>query len=249
MQTCDPFKARQAFKLRFWKNIGIALGVFVSLVWILQFFLSFFLTDVIALAVAFILFFFYLRKRIFGITCSGCTNYIETDTPWKCGHCGTNNIQVYDFPFVNRCGNNDCELEPKAYKCHHCGQMIFLSNDRNENNFAQCVNMKEIPKPVLGQKDANVDELAKRMKDIKITELDIQKAKLDIEHNALKADLEPKKVKTPYQELEEYYLSMVGNEEAARKWRVAIDEEFKLDKDEREKRHIIVDQWVTNRLK
>jgi len=109
--------------------------------------------------------------------------------------------------------------------------------------------MKEIPKPVLGQKDANVDELAKRMKDIKITELDIQKAKLDIEHNALKADLEPKKVKTPYQELEEYYLSMVGNEEAARKWRVAIDEEFKLDKDEREKRHIIVDQWVTNRLK
>ena len=85
-------------------------------------------------------------------------------------------------------------------------------------------------------------------KGIHVKQLKIEEAKLDIEYKGLKAELEPPKQKTAFEDLEEYYMGMMGNDVAAKKWHAAIDAEFPNDPIEREKRHQVVDQWMRNRL-
>jgi hypothetical protein len=41
---------------------------------------------------------------------------------------------------------------------------------------------------------------------------------------------------------------MMGNVDAEKKWRAAIDEEFKNDSEARKRGHKVVDQWMLNRL-
>lgn len=247
MQTYAPLQARQWFKLRAPVNWAITIVVFIPLVFLLQNMLPVFIADVIAIALVFCLFFFFLHKRAIAIECPHCGKYIGTNTPWVCGVCGTKNLRVDDFPFVNRCENKECGCEPKAYKCHHfdCGKLIFLSNDQSEINYAQCVNMPEKSRPVKENKTR--DQVAGLHEGIIVTKLEVEKARLDIEYKGLKAELEPQKKKTAFEELEEYYKGMMGNEDAAKKWKAAIDEEFKTNDDERKKRHLVVNQWMTNR--
>jgi hypothetical protein len=248
MQTHDPLKARNWFKFRAPMNWAISFVVFVPLVFVLQHILPFLIADAIAIAFVFCLHFFYLHKRAIAIKCPHCQRHIQTNTPWVCGVCGTKNLRVDDFPFVNRCENPQCGCEPKAYKCHHhgCARLIFLSKDKSEINFAQCVNMPEPPKPVKRKKEK--DEFSILQQGIQLGKLRLEKAKIDVEYKGLQAHLEPPKTKSAFDELEEYYKSQMGNEDAAKKWHAAIDAQFPNDEDERKRRHWVVDQWMLDRL-
>ena len=199
----------------------------------------------IALAVAFCLYFFVLDKRAIGIECPHCGKYIETNTPWICGYKQCRNENVDDFPFIYRCEH--CGAEPKAYKCHHCDSLIFFTKDHLRVNYAQCVNLPVKSEPV--KKDETLEAVTDLKGGIQVTRLKVEKAKLDVELKGLNKDLEPPpKEKTAFEELEEYFKGMMGNEDAAKKWHAAIDAEFPNDSVEREKRHRVVDQWMTNRL-
>lgn len=246
MQTCDPLNARLWFKLRTPTNWVVAIAVFAVLVFVLQNFIHPLIADAAAIGIAFCIFFFILEKRSIAIICPDCNEYIETNTAWVCGFCQKRNAQTDEFPFINRCEHKDCGQEPKAYQCHHCEELIFFTKDKLKINYAKCVNIPDAPKtdrPV--KKDKGVKQHEEK-RDL-IHELEVTRLKGDLKEAKSKIEPPPKK-KTPFEELDEYYKGSVGNEEAARKWKAAIDKEFKNDPDEREKRHRVVDQWVRNRL-
>ncbi len=245
MQTCNPLRARQWFKLRGAINWAVTIVVFIPLVFVLMHLCEAWLAFAIALAVAFCLHFFVLDKRAIGIECPHCGKYIETNTPWICGYKQCRNENVDDFPFIYRCEH--CGAEPKAYKCHHCDALIFFTKDQLRINYAQCVNLPVKPQPV--KKDKTVEKVVKQNEEKRdlLHELDVTKIKGDIKEAKSRIEPPPKK-KTAFEELEEYYKGMMGNEDAAKKWHAAIDAEFPNDPVEREKRHRVVEQWMLNRL-
>src|ERR1039458_6724021 len=61
------------------------------------------------------------------------------DTPWLCGYKENNlehqNVNTGEYPFVKEC--ECCHKRPKAYQCHHCKELIYLSRDRDNQNFAK----------------------------------------------------------------------------------------------------------------
>jgi DNA-directed RNA polymerase subunit M/transcription elongation factor TFIIS len=138
---------------------------------------------------------------------------------------------------------------PKAYQCHHCRNLIFLSEDKQETAYARCADIPaESPKPETVKKDEKMETASELKKDIHVTGLMVEKAKLDVELKVLHQNLTPPpKEKTAFEQLEEYYKGMMGNEDAAKKWHAAIDAEFPNDPVEREKRHRVVNQWMTNK--
>src|SRR5205814_2210115 len=79
--------------------------------------------------------------------CEHCDRFIESDTPWVCGFCSAKNTKPEDYSFLFKCQH--CSAVPKAYKCHHagCGELIFLSEDRLEENFACCINSPHLAQP------------------------------------------------------------------------------------------------------
>ena len=242
MQTCDPLKARQWFKWRAPINWAISIVAFIPLVFILQNLLPFVVADVIALALVFCLFFFFLHKRAIAIECPHCHKHIETNTPWICGnkdkHC--RNDQVDDFPFIHRCQH--CDFIPKAYQCHHCGELIFLSKDKQETGCAKCADIPAQSKPV--KKDPTAGKASKQNteKSDLLHELEVTKIRGEIKKE--KASLEPPKAKT----IEDKYRVIIKDEDDAQKLRVSIDEECKNDPVERAKRHAMVDAIMRETL-
>jgi len=247
MQTCDPLQARQWFKLREAVNFAVVIVGFIVLDAILWPAAGGFIAGTVSIVVMFCVFFFILHKRTIGIECPHCRNFIETNTPWVCGFCGAKNQRIDDFPFVYRCEH--CGAEPKAYKCHYsdCEELIFFTNDQLRINYAQCVNLPVKSKPV--KRDKKMEVVAELNEGIQVAKLKVEKAKYDVELKGLNKDLEPpSKEKTAFEQLEEYYKGMMGNEDAAKKWHAAIDAEFPNDPLEREKRHEVVKQWMANKL-
>ena len=105
--------------------------------------------DVIALGVAYYFYILWERRPI-RLACPKCEKIILSNTPWVCGVCRKPNLNTTEFPFVHKCGNPDCGFEPKAYRCHHededgivCGEMIYLSEERDKLNYAYCLNAPE----------------------------------------------------------------------------------------------------------
>jgi hypothetical protein len=245
MQTCDPLQARQWFKLREAVNFAAVIGGFIVLDAFLWLIAGGFIAGTVSIAVMFCVFFFILHKRAIGIECPSCGKYILTNTPWICGFCGAKNFRVDDYPFVGRCGNKECGAEPKAYQCHHCEKLIFFTPDRQKFNFAKSVNIPDKSRPVEVKKDER-GEVAAR---VQLKELMVKEAGYDVELKNLRQNLEPPpKEKTAFEQLEEYYKGMMGNEDAAKKWHAAIDAEFPNDPVERERRHEVVKQWMANKL-
>ena len=223
---------------------AISIAVYIVLFFLLTLALDGFLAFIIAVIATGCLFFFYLDRRAMGIECPSCGKYILTNTPWICGFCGAKNFRVDEYPFVGRCGNKECGAEPKAYQCHHCEKLIFLTPDRQNFNFAKSVNVPDKPGPVEVKKDKRAEVAAR----VQLKELMVREAGYDVELKNLRQNLEPPpKEKTSFEQLEEYYKGMMGNEDAAKKWHAAIDAEFPNDPVEREKRHRVVDQWMANR--
>ena len=78
----------------------------------------------------------FWKRRPIRLRCRECREVIITNTPWVCGYCRKPNLNPLEFPFVDKCANPECGLEPKTYRCHHCNKFIFLTPDKDQINFA-----------------------------------------------------------------------------------------------------------------
>jgi hypothetical protein len=67
-----------------------------------------------------------------------CRKYIAADDPWICGHCDffnrperieTSGSNVYKYWLTQKCSK--CSNLPSSYLCHHCGEIIYLTAERN----------------------------------------------------------------------------------------------------------------------
>jgi hypothetical protein len=252
MQTCDPLEARQWFKLREAVNFAVVIGGFIVLDAILWPVAGGFIAGTVSIVVMFCVFFFILHKRTIGIRCPRCQNFIETNTPWICGVCGAHNLCTDDFPFVGRC--QKCRAEPKAYQCHHkkCGELIFFTKDRQEINFAKCVNIPVPKRPIRVEKDEHMEEMVKLDKGIQLTERKVKKAELDVKLKEFKDVLEPQKPRTQKDATEESFASfedrnMTGAEIVRRK-KAENAEKYKNDPVKLEQQNRLVDQWGRENL-
>lgn len=93
------------------------------------------LLDGIGIFVALGVYFFVLDELPVSVTCNACRKIVSSNTPWVCGICKKPNLKADEFPFVACCEH--CSAQPKAYKCHHCGDMIFLTKDAFAEGHAQ----------------------------------------------------------------------------------------------------------------
>jgi hypothetical protein len=71
-----------------------------------------------------------LIKRL----CPRCGKYVGSDLQWRCGRCGHENRNTREFSFLDKC--EECKQPPKAYRCHWCGQSIFLDRDKDDKHCA-----------------------------------------------------------------------------------------------------------------
>jgi hypothetical protein len=249
MQTTDPLEARMWFKWREPVNWAIVLFSFIVLDAVLWPVAGGFIAGSASIAVMFCVFFFILHKRTIGIECPHCKNYIETNTPWICGVCGAANLHTDDFPFVGRCEH--CRAEPKAYQCHHrtCRELIFLTKDKLEINFARCVNMPfaQDPEPVKEE-----DDVEKLDKGIQLTERMVKKAKLDAELMEIERITKPPKEK-PLREILEDDLTRLldrdmGAAEIGERMRATLAEKYKNDPEALKRANLTIDRFVRDHL-
>jgi hypothetical protein len=142
IQECTPLEARRVFRTRPLKNLAIgalAFGAIFSLVFLS---LNVLVVGLVALVAAAVVY-FYLDSRVIFIECPECRKTVDTSTPWLCGFKECRNENTDEFPFIHECGI--CHSVPKAYQCHHCGELIFLSTDEQKIHAAKCL---VAPKPV-----------------------------------------------------------------------------------------------------
>jgi hypothetical protein len=251
MQTVDPLEARRWFVWKGPINWAISIAVFIPVFFLLMQFLGGFLAFIIVFAAVSCLFFYGLDKRAIGIQCPHCRQYIESNTPWICGNKDTphRNDQVDEFPFINHCQH--CGFMPKAYQCHHCFKLIFLSEDKQVTAFAKCADIPiEVPEPV--KKDPAVEEITKLDKGIQVTERMVKKAELDVKLKEFKDVLEPKKDRTQREITEESFANfedrnMTGAEIVRRK-KAENAEKYKDDPAQLERQNLLVDQWARDNL-
>lgn len=66
--------------------------------------------------------------------CPHCGKYLPTSLDWKCGFCDYANskTQIYSFLYQCEC----CKAEPKAYRCQHCDEVIFLDKNNDDTHCA-----------------------------------------------------------------------------------------------------------------
>lgn len=176
------------------------------------------------------------EKRPILMLCPKCEGIISSQTPWVCKACGKENRKVAEFPFVHKCGNPDCGVEPKAYRCHHeikngefCGEMIFLSEDRDKTNYAHCLNSPaEVPAPTERTIKRQTHEETKedRVNEIEIAELELKLKKIDNER-------EGPKIKSPAdlkkEACERDYVAIMGVHEYLRRKTDEVKELYKND--------------------
>ena len=165
-----------------------------------------------------------------------------TNTPWVCGFCKAANNNVDDFPFIHRCQH--CSAEPKAYKCHHCGELIFLTDDQLKANHAFCLGteVQLVPPPPAP------DEAAHQKREVETLQHQVIVARLTAELNKVKNQAELSKKKSPEQKIEEslteHLASNMAGFRAARNVKMALAEELKDDPDLLEKANASVDEWL-----
>jgi hypothetical protein len=112
--------------------------------------------------------------------CNHCGKYIPVQTVWKCGFCDAENKNTRTFSFLYKCQH--CEAIPKAYRCHHCAEIIYLEADKDDKHCATALKQEppKEPKPV--------SEI--RREEIETKEFQLATADLDIELARKKRELE-----------------------------------------------------------
>ena len=253
-KICNPLAARWWFKYGIHMNFVYVLIGFIVFIFALQHFFYPLGVDVVAVGLAYVVFFYVLGKPAIAIECPNlkCGKYIETNTPWKCGNpkCQKDNEQVEKFPFVYHCQH--CGVEPKAYKCHHCGEIIFLGKDRLETICATLVRPPEKIKPKPFKKNPVADKIDQENESIRRTEFELRKAKLDLQLKVAKKELEPEKKMTEEEKLEEDAKEFEDREMSGAKivarWKARNAVLFKDDPIELEKADARADKWATKHL-
>jgi hypothetical protein len=241
-QPCDLLKARAWFKMRGGVNWVVTIGFFIPVYFVLMLIFGTIIAFAASTAAALALFFFVLDKRAVKILCDKCQKPIMTNTPWVCGFCKAANNNVDDFPFIHRCQH--CSAEPKAYKCHHCGELIFLTDDQLKANHAFCLGteVQLVPPPPAP------DEAAHQKREVETLQHQVIVARLTAELNKVKNQAELSKKKSPEQKIEEslteHLASNMAGFRAARNVKMALAEELKDDPDLLEKANASVDEWL-----
>jgi hypothetical protein len=232
-ETPDPLTARSRFISRRPRNIGVIGGMFILCVSALSLFWSILLPgaflpmlacDVLALSGAYYLYVLWDKRPI--RLCCGCEEILLTTTPWVCGVCKRVNRNANEYPFVHRCEHSDCGAEPKAYKCHHCNELIFLTEDEDKTNYAYCLNSPdELPKP---------DERAEKLKKIKEKkeekEAVLDSLKVEEELRKKRRALKVEKKKTAKEHLKESVSSRMELEQARDALKASFARKYKGSK-------------------
>jgi hypothetical protein len=146
----DPVASRGYLKRRVFESWCLLVGLFLALVllfsWISSLLFSSFLPmlggNVLAGLIAGYAYLVW-SKHPPRLRCRNCRGIVLGNTPWVCGECGHRNLAVNQFPFVHEC--EQCHLPPKAYQCHHCDQLMFLSEDEDKHRFAYRIADRQTP--------------------------------------------------------------------------------------------------------
>lgn len=180
------------------------------------------LGDVVAIGIVYYLYTQWNNRPIF-IRCEKCRKSISSSTPWVCGFCKEPNRNAKEFPFVRECEH--CHGEPKAYRCHHCTEMmlVYLSEDKDTRNYAYCLNTKG--------EAADPDEQTERQKEKEQKQHQIEVAELELKLKAINEKRDGPKLKTPLEQKKEQfdrgYAASMGIREYAAKKRAEVAEELK----------------------
>jgi hypothetical protein len=259
--SADPLTSRERFASRRYLNqarLGTGFIVFAliwSPLWLLLLPVSLGVS-LLALALGYAAAFGLVRyyhivweKRPLRLRCPNCRKVVVTNTPWVCGYCRQPNLNPLEIPFVDKCANPACGIEPKTYRCHHCNEFIYLTPDRDEINYAYRFNS---PKDTT---EADIE--AKKQKEerekgryahsqrvlSKNDELDL--AKLEEELAIIRMRI--KKTKTVGKpnskeaKLEEDYNEATESADLVRRLKEKISVEFKGNASEIRRRHALVD--------
>ena len=170
--------------------------------------------------------FFLLEKRPIGFCCPHCEEHISSNTPWVCGFKECNNLNVVEHSFLNSC--ETCAAEPKAYTCHHCGKIIFLSSDKLTANAARCLNLS-----IASSQTKAGDSQKDRQEQKQQREHAVAMAELDAKLGDLKKRTEEPKLKKPGEKMaekfEQSYVESMGPREYARRKLKEVEELYKDD--------------------
>jgi hypothetical protein len=241
----SPQTAKRRFKIRNWLSIIFAIAIFIILAVAFMRLMPAWMAETISAVIVVSIYFTFLNNRAIKIRCPNteCDGIIKSNTPWKCGNpkCHKDNEKADVFSFVDRCEH--CETEQKAYKCHHCGEIIYFSEDKSKSLCAtfvtNVVRKKSVPK-----------KIADEIETIRKTEHELKKAKLNLELKIIKDELEPKKEKTHEEILRESVKDFKDrNMSGARIYAELMAENariFKDDPDERERQDLLVKMWAQN---
>jgi hypothetical protein len=238
----DALNARQLFQFRTLINCAIILAVFVPLVAISAWMQGGYLFTVGLIAILYFLFFHVLQKRTVGFVCPHCRKHLSASTPWVCGFCKATNRDIDDHPFLGRCA--PCGAEPKAYRCHHCSELIFLGNDPQTANFAYSLDNRPPAEPLPDQ-----SAIQKNAREAMLHE--IQMAELAFKLEDTKKQAELGKPKSPVEEIEtsfsKFYARVMGSHEFAARQRAEIDVKYKEQPELKSRAHEAIDAWLRNR--
>ena len=258
-KICNPLDARWRFKHATHLNFVCVLVCFILFVFALQNFIFPLGVDVIAVGLAYVVFFHALGKPAIAIECPHCNGYIETNTPWKCGNpkCQKDNERVDEFPFIYRCQH--CGVEQKSFECPHanCGKTIYLTEEKLNTIRATHIKPAENkpaekmkPQPV--QKDLKAEEIAQENEAIRKTEFELRKAKLDLQLKDVKKKLEPDKELTQeeilWKSAQEYLDRNISLPKIAEILKAKNAVIFKDNPSGLEKANFAVDRWAENNL-
>jgi hypothetical protein len=255
MNICRPIEARAWFKKKERTTWIATIAAFISLLAILSQFNDWWLAIIFAGVGSFGLFVF-LDKRSPGIECINCKRIIATNTPWLCGFgkdgklCRNENTNTY--PFINECEH--CHFIPKAYQCHHCGSLIYLSMDRQEFQFARClVNSKpnEERKPVV-VRDVVGEKVATQKEDVRDLEHKLRKTELEKQIEIEKNKPTGHGIKTPEQALKEEIETAVNGGMTLytleHQLKEKADVEFAKDEHKRQQKHALIEMEIMKRM-
>jgi hypothetical protein len=155
------------------------VAALVCSIWVIR------IVDYAAIAICWYLVFHVWDKNPIWICCPHCDKLIASNTPWICGFKQCRNENVDEYPFVHTCEH--CRAEPKAYECHHCGKLIFLTSDELKQNYARCT------RPFKERSDLDIPGL---QQDLQKAGLELSIAKVDKEMAVISREPKP----DPYEE-------------------------------------------------
>ena len=239
----SPLTAKFRFSMRTLNNYLLCIGIFIIVALLAAPYSFALMVDLVAGAVLFYWFCSFLNTRAIKMRCpnSDCRKVLMTNTPWVCGFKQCINERVDKFPFLNQCEH--CGAEPKAYRCHHCGELIFLTEDQQELNYAVCLNSEIKPPPT--------DPRALRMEEKEIREHEITMVELANKLEAEKQRAEFGKKKTPAEEIEDsftkHHARVMGAVEFARRQRAVNTEKYKDDPEMLKWANDSIDDWLRGR--